>query len=75
MAYINSVVARFKLENSFKVKMPMDMSIVLSISLSPVSEKERHHNIPYLSAIGSLMYASMATYLDITYAVSHLGKY
>jgi len=31
--------------------------------------------IPYLSAVGSLMYVSMATRPDITYAVSHLGKY
>ena len=32
-------------------------------------------NIPYLCAIGSLMYMSIATWTDITYAVSHLGKY
>ena len=31
--------------------------------------------IPYLSAVGSLMYASIATCPDITYAISHLGKY
>src|SRR5882724_5708604 len=32
-------------------------------------------NIPYLSTVSSLMYTSMATCPDITYAVSHLGKY
>jgi len=76
MAYIDSVVAQFKLEDTFKVKMPMDMSIILSKSLSPVSENEKDQmkQVPYLSAINSLKYASMATPPDIMYAVSHLGK-
>ena len=29
MAYIDSVVAWFKLEDAFKVKMPMDTSVIL----------------------------------------------
>ena len=55
----------------------MDMSIVLSKKLSPVCKRKqiRTNQIPYLSKVGSLMYVSMATHPDITYAVSHLGKY
>ena len=67
MAYIDSVINRFNLRDGFKVKTPMDTSVTLSKTLSPVSDKEKHHmkNIPYLHAIGSLMYASIAMCLDI----------
>ena len=77
MAYIESIVTRFKIEDAFKVKTPMDTNVTLSKRLSPLSDKEktRMENIPYLSAVGSLMYVSMATRPNITYAVSHLGKY
>ena len=76
-AYINVIVTWFKLQDGFKVGMPMDMSVILSKKLSPVcaEEQKRMKQIPYLSAVGSLMYASMATCPDITYAMSHLGKY
>jgi len=76
-AYIDSVVARFKLEDRFKVKTPMDTNVILSKRLSPASEEEKWkmEKIPYLSAVGSLMYTSMATHHDITYTISHLGKY
>jgi len=74
-AYIDSIVTRFNLQDDFKVKTPMDMNTILSKALSPTSDKEKHQmkNILYLHAIGSLMYMSIATHPDITYAVSHLG--
>ena len=31
--------------------------------------------IPYVSAVGSLMYAQVCTHLDITYIVGMLGRY
>jgi len=53
--------------------------VVLSRKLSPVTEKEQDQMnwVPYLSLsmVGSLMYASMATCPEITYTVSHMGKY
>jgi len=55
----------------------MDTNVVLSKQQSPVSKKEktRMEKILYLSVVGSLMYTSMATQPDITYAFSHLAKY
>ena len=36
---------------------------------------EHMGKIPYLALVGSLMYTSMGTHPDITYAVGNLGKY
>jgi len=76
-AYIDSIIAQFKLEDRFKVKTPMDTNVILSKNLSPTSEeaKRKMEKIPYLSVVGSLMCASMATHSDITYTISHLGNY
>jgi len=41
MAYIESIVAWFKLEDGFRVKTPMYMNVILSKQLSPVSKKEK----------------------------------
>ena len=38
-------------------------------------EKESMKNIPYASAVGSLMYAQVCTRPDIAYAVGVLGRY
>ena len=38
-------------------------------------EKESMKNIPYASAVGSLMYAQVCTRPDIAYAIRVLGRY
>jgi hypothetical protein len=38
-------------------------------------EQEQMKNIPYASAIGSLLYAQVCTILDIAMAVGMLGRY
>ncbi|KAM1135330.1 hypothetical protein EV2_045499 [Malus domestica] len=38
-------------------------------------ELEQMRNIPYASAVGSLMYAQVCTRLDIGFAVGMLGRY
>jgi hypothetical protein len=55
----------------------MDSDVKLSKTLGPDSEaeKRRMSKIPYLAAIGSLMYASMGTRPDITFAVQHLSQF
>jgi len=40
-AYIDAIIAHFKLEDGFKLKTPMDTNVVLSKQQSPVSEKEK----------------------------------
>ena len=38
-------------------------------------DKEQMHNIPYASAVGSLMYAQVCTRPNIAFAVGILGRY
>src|SRR5882724_2151220 len=77
MAYINSIVMHFHLEDAFKVKTLMDISVHLTKQSTPntVEERECMSKLPYLALVGSLMYTSMGTRPDITHAVSKLGKY
>jgi len=38
-------------------------------------QKEQMKDIPYASAVGSLMYAQVCTCLDIAYTIEKLGRY
>ena len=55
----------------------MDPNIKLSASQSPQTPEEfaAMKNKPYHEAVGTLMYASLGTWLDITYAVEILSKF
>ena len=77
MAYINTVVTHFHLEDVFKVKTLMDTNVHLTKLSAPNTKEEQEcmSKLPYLALIGSLMYASMSMRPDITHAVSNLGKY
>ena len=77
--YIDTVVACFNLvvETAFNVKTPMDTNVHLTKQLGPDTDegRERMGKIPYHALVGSLMYTSMGTRPDITYAIGNLGKY
>ena len=55
----------------------MDSNLRLTSAQSPSTTEEiaRMHNIPYHEAIGSLMYASLGTRPDITYAVQTVSRF
>src|SRR6202040_1449295 len=55
----------------------MELYLMLSALQSPATTQDfaAMQDIPYRESIGSLMYASLGTHLDITYAVSHLSKF
>jgi hypothetical protein len=76
-AYIESIIRRFNFEDLKPVSTPMEPHIKLSSTQSPSSTHEfaAMRNIPYREAIGSLMYASLGTRPDITFAVSRLSKF
>jgi hypothetical protein len=76
-SYINSILARFSLSNAHSYKIPMTPSVTLSKRDAPsnASEASHMHKVPYREAIGSLMYASVATCPDITFAVSTLSQF
>ena len=75
--YIDKVLARFKMENSKRGFIPMQHGIKLGKTQCPSSldEIKRMSNVPYASAIGSIMYAMMCTRPDVAYAMSICSRY
>jgi transposase InsO family protein len=76
-SYIDSIIARFVLNDAKPYDMPMTPSASYSKDDSPSSQQDaaRMRKVPYREAIGSLMYASVATRPDITFAVSTLSQF
>ena len=56
---------------------PLDPHVVLSKDLIPKSKEEKLQmkKIPYLTAVGSIMYAATATHPDVAFAVQHLSQF
>ncbi|WJX72230.1 hypothetical protein P8452_56129 [Trifolium repens] len=75
--YIDKVLRRFSMHDSKKGFIPMQHGICLSKTQSPSSkdERERMNEIPYASAIGSIMYAMLCTRSDVSYALSTTSRY
>ena len=56
---------------------PTDANVILSTCMNAVSETDIAFmiNLPYREAIGSLLWLSMSTRPDVTYAVSQVLKF
>ena len=65
------------MQNSKKGLLPYRYGIHLSKEQCPKTpqEVEDMRNIPYASAVGSLMYAMLCTRLDISYSVGMVSRY
>src|ERR1700678_3166359 len=74
-SYIESMLRRYGFEDIKPVSLPMETSIRLTSAQSPTTTQEIAHNIPYQEAVGSLMYASLGTHPDITYAVQTVSRF
>ena len=68
---------RFNMHDSKKGFIPMSSGINLSKTQSPSTneERDRMRDIPYASAIGSIMYAMLCTRPDVSYALSATSRY
>ncbi|KAK8610748.1 hypothetical protein V6N13_081904 [Hibiscus sabdariffa] len=75
--YIDKVLKRFSMEESKRLFLPMRHGISLSKEMCPSTpqERERMSQIPYASAIGSIMYAMICTRPDLSYALSMTSRY
>ena len=75
--YTISLLERFNMSDCNPVSTPIDPGLKLSASMSPSTAKdiEEMHSIPYLQAVGSLMYLATATRPDIAYAVGVLARF
>ena len=61
--YIESIVKCLGLEDAHPVSTPLDTHVVLSKDFCPMTDeaKQRMQNVPYLTAVGSIMYAAIGT--------------
>ncbi|KAK8685887.1 hypothetical protein V6N13_124919 [Hibiscus sabdariffa] len=75
--YIDKVLKRFSMEESKRGFLPMRHGISLLKEMCPSTpqERERMSQIPYASAIGSIMYAMICTRPDVSYALSMTSRY
>ena len=76
-SYIDSILRRYGFEDLKPLSIPMDPNIRLTSAQSPSSTEEfaRMRNIPYHEAVGSLMYASLGTRPDISFAVQTVSRF
>ena len=75
--YIDKIVKKFNLQDAKDCATPLDPNIKLSKDQCPDSDEEKKTmaKIPYRQAIGSLMWATVATRPDIAFAVSVLSQF
>jgi hypothetical protein len=76
-AYIEKILKRFNLQEAKTVSMPVDPNTKLNKDQCAITEKQkdRMKNVPYRQAVGSLMWAAVATRPDIAFAVSLLSQF
>src|SRR5882762_419074 len=75
--YIQDIIHHYRCHNECPLSLPMGTNVRLSSDQRPKTTKEivAMQNIPYCQAVGSLMYASLGTQPDITFAVTRLSKF
>ena len=76
-SYIDAILSQFSLSDAKPVVTPITPGMVLSKADSPIDNTKlvRMSKTLYCEAIGSLMYAAVATRPDITFAVSALSQF
>jgi transposase InsO family protein len=76
--YVDTILHRFNMHDSKPVDTPQqhgtDVLDVRGVA-SDVQRQEEMHDKPYSALVGSLLYAAMATRLDIGHAVQQLSKH
>jgi hypothetical protein len=77
MKYIEDILERFKMTLCRPASTPMEPGMVLSRKMSPKTSKERQEAalFPYRELVGSLLYLSTHTRIDIAYTVSQLSRF
>ena len=75
--YIRELLERFGMNDCKPASTPMQVGLPLTDNMSPTTDKQRNEMavVPYRSAVGSLMYAMVATRPDIAAAVSAVSRY
>ncbi|GJT55139.1 retrotransposon protein, putative, ty1-copia subclass [Tanacetum coccineum] len=76
-AYIEKILKRYHMENSKRGSIPMQDKLRLSKSqgASTPAELKRMQNVPYASAVGSIMYAVRCTRPDVVFAQNITSRF
>lgn len=74
-SYIEKVLKRFNMTGAKLVFVPFASQFKLSTDMSQFKEMEQMSNVPYSSAIGSIMYAMVCTRPEISHVVSVVSRY
>ena len=75
--YIEKVLERFNMSNAKVVSTPFATHFRLSSKQSPTIDKKKEDmkNVPYASAVRSLMYAMVCTRSDIAHVVGVVSRF
>ena len=75
--YLDKVLKKFKMDHSKKGLLPVLQDVKMSNTQSPTTaeDREKMKDVPYASAIGSIMYAMLCTRPDVCLAISLVGRY
>ena len=76
-AYVKRILERFRMHCSKPVATPVEKCLTLSLDQCPKTDqqKEKMKDVPYASAVGSLMYVMLCTRPDICFAVGLVSRY
>nr|GEW33934.1 hypothetical protein [Tanacetum cinerariifolium] len=76
-AYIENILKRYCMENSKRGSIPMQEKLKLSKSqgASTPAELKRMQNVPYASAVGSIMYDVRCTRPDVAFAQNVTSRF
>ncbi|KAF2318359.1 hypothetical protein GH714_005959 [Hevea brasiliensis] len=77
MAYVKKVLKHFNMSNAKPVTISFATHFMLSVDISPKIDEKMEHtsSVPYLSVVGSIMYAMVCTQPDISHVVSVVSRY
>ena len=75
--YARDVLKRFNMEGCKSVSTPLELGSQLDTSQQPITDEEKRGmvDVPYRSAIGSLMYLATCTRPDLAASVSELSRF
>ena len=75
--YVKKVLSGFNMNEAKPMSTSLGSHFKLSKEQSPKTEEERDHmsKVPYVSAIGSLMYAMVCTRPDIAHAMGVVNRF
>ena len=75
--YIDGMVEKFGMAQAKPVSMPMEPGVQFSVDKCPSSANQvaRMHGVPYIQAIGSVLWPVVISWPDAAYAVGVMSQF